>query len=118
MKFIDILKLLGPMLALSIPGGEKYSGLIMAGISLAEETAKSGKDKKQIAIDSVRVGAEASNLIAGHTIVDPNKAVVVAENTIDSIVELVNTNLDIAEGVQVENVKPIPDFDNLLGSKK
>jgi hypothetical protein len=97
MKFLDVLKSLAPIIIAAIPQGQKYGPAIISGIALAEASSKSGKDKKEIALASVALSANIGNAIAGEVKIDPSAAVIVADDTIDSIVALVNQSKALTE---------------------
>lgn len=106
-KFLEVLDHLAPALA---SFGGIYTPLIIAGIKIAELTCKQGKDKKAIAKEVVRGLAEVSNLKAGHTVVNSDKAVQAAEETIDSFVGLTNDTMSL---LPIESVPTKFDPDSL-----
>lgn len=97
MDWLKVLKILGPAILAVVPGAAPFIPLIMAGMELAEETGRPGVEKKAIAKEAVKVGAEGVNLIAKKEIVNPTEAVQVADDTIDAVVgsvKLVTKALD------------------------
>ena len=94
MTFLDALKRFGPIAAMA---AGKYGDLVIMGIGIAEESAKKGKDKKKIAIEATRLGAETVNAISKTDTVNVDKAVAVAEDTVDIVVQAVNKAKDLAE---------------------
>lgn len=96
MTFMEALKKFGPIAALA---AGPYGPLIIAGIGIAEETGKKGADKKKIALDMVKLGAQVTNQVASGakgSLINEDKAVAAAENTIDVIVQAVNTVKDVS----------------------
>lgn len=95
MDWIKILKIIGPAIMAVVPGGLAFAPLVIAGIELAEETQKAGAEKKEIAKDAVKLGAEAANAVAKKSgidteVINPNAAVQVADDTIDAVVGATN----------------------------
>ena len=90
MDWLKALKILGPAILMVVPGAQAFIPLIVAAIQLAEETGKPGAEKKTIAKEVVKLGAETANVVAKKEIVNPTDAVAVADNTIDAIVGTVN----------------------------
>lgn len=95
MTFLDALKRFGPIAAMA---AGKYGDLVMMGIGIAEESTKKGKDKKKIAVESAKLGAETVNAITKVETINVDKAVAVAEDTVDIIVQAVNEAKALADG--------------------
>lgn len=104
MTFMQALERFGSIAAMA--AGPKYGPLVIAGIGIAEESGKKGKDKKKIAIDAARLGAETINAISKTDTVNVDKAVAVASETVDIIVQAINKAKDLADGKVVEPVDP------------
>lgn len=90
MKWINILKIIAPAILAVIPGAQPFIPLIIAGMEVAEETQKPGVEKKAIAIEAVKLGADTANTIAKKEVIDPSLAVKTAESSIDLIVDISN----------------------------
>lgn len=88
MKWLNVLKILGPAILAVVPGAQAFIPLMIAGMELAEETQKPGAEKRGIAREAVRIGAETAK-IAGATI-DPEEAVTVYERTVDTVISATN----------------------------
>jgi hypothetical protein len=90
MKWLSILKVLGPAVLMGVPGAQPFIPLIIAGIEVAEKSGKSGSEKKEIAKNAVKLGAEVANTVAKKEVLNSIEAEKVADNTIDAIVGIVN----------------------------
>lgn len=90
MNWIKVLKIVGPAILAVVPGGLVLAPLVIAGIEVAEMTGKSSAVKKEIALNTVKAGVEAANIIAKKEVVNSIEAVMVANNTIDAIVGATN----------------------------
>ena len=101
-KWISILKILGPAIMMVVPGGQPFIPLVIAGIQVAEMSGQPGAEKKKIAKDAIKLGAETANAIAKKEVMKPSDAVAVADNAIDAIVGAVN----IVHNVKSEVTKP------------
>lgn len=100
MDWLKVLKILGPAIMAVVPGALPFVPLVMAGIELAEETGKPGAEKKEIAKEAVKLGAETANAVAHREVVNAAEAVAVADNTIDAVVGTVNIVTKITGGAQ------------------
>jgi hypothetical protein len=90
MKWLDILKVIAPAVLAVIPGAQPVIPLVLAGMTLAEESGKSGSDKKAIAVAAVQVGATAVNTIKKEEIIPVDAAVDTATKSIDAVVAATN----------------------------
>lgn len=90
MKWLDILKVIGPAALAAVPGAAPFIPLIIAGMQVAEMSGKPGVEKKEIAKAAIKVAAEATNQVAKKEIVNPEQAVRLANDTIDVVVKAVN----------------------------
>jgi predicted Mrr-cat superfamily restriction endonuclease len=90
MKWLDVLKVIGPAALAAVPGAAPFIPLIVAGIQVAEMSGKPGVEKKEMAKAIVKIGAEATNTAAKKEIINPTDAVKLANDTIDIVVKAVN----------------------------
>lgn len=90
MNWIDVLKIMGPAVLAMNPRTAELAPIIVAGINVAEETRKPGADKRRIARDAVKVGADAANSIAKRTVVPPDYAVAAYDHSVDTIIAVTN----------------------------
>jgi hypothetical protein len=90
MKWQDILKIMGPAVLMAVPGAQPFIPLIVAGVTLAEETAKPGAEKKTLGREWTKLGAETANTIAKKPVVPVDQAVSVYDHSVDAIVSVVN----------------------------
>lgn len=90
MKWLDVLKVLAPAILAVVPGAQPFIPLVVAGMTIAEETGKPGADKRVIAVEAVKIGAQAANTIAKRDVVPVDQAVAIADSTIDTIVGVTN----------------------------
>jgi len=90
MKWNEVLRILGPAVLSVVPGAQPFIPLVIAGMTLAEETGKGGKEKKEIALEAVVLGAQTANTIAKREVVNAVEAERTALDTIDAIVSIVN----------------------------
>lgn len=102
-KFLQILKILGPAVLSLTPGAEKFAPLVIAGIDIAERTGKPGVEKRQIFLESVKLGAEAANTAANKEVAPVGEVVAVADNTVDAIVQAVNLVGTITDNVKSDD---------------
>ena len=91
MKWLTVLRVIGPAALAGVPGAAPFIPLVLAGIETAERSGKSGAEKKQIAKEAIRIGAEAAVIASkGKAKIDPAKAVQVADDVIDAVVGSTN----------------------------
>lgn len=89
MKWKDILKVMGPAVMAVIPGAQPFIPLVIAGMTVAEESKKPGADKKQIAQQAVAIGIAAVNR-TGKVHLDPAQGQQATDDVIDAIVSVTN----------------------------
>lgn len=90
MNWFNALKIIGPLVLGTVPGAAKYSGVILEGIALAENSKKPGADKKQIVLDSVKVAGETVNTAKGKNVFNVDKMVSTAAELVDLVVTATN----------------------------
>lgn len=92
MRWIDLLKTLGPIVvATTVPGGAVLAPIIVGAIHEAEGIkGASGAEKKEHALKLVEAGAAAANAVAKKTVVDPLAARDAADSGIDTVVKTIN----------------------------
>lgn len=90
MKWLDILKVIGPAVMAVVPGAQPFIPLVVAGIEVAESSGKDGASKRVLAKEAVRFGAQAANTIAKRDVVPVDQAEAVFDSTVDTIVGVVN----------------------------
>lgn len=90
MKFLDILKTLGPVILALVPGGAVFAPLIIAGVEVAENSQKPGAEKRVIGKDAVSLAANAANAIAKKEVVNTLEAEQAYEDSVDAVISVVN----------------------------
>lgn len=90
MHWLHVLELLAPAILTLVPGGPIAAPLVIAGMKIAEAAGGSGPDKKQIAKDATKLGAQAANAVAKTTVIDPEAAAAVADDAIDAVIGATN----------------------------
>lgn len=92
MKWLELLKTIGPLvIASTVPGGQLLAPIVVGAIHSAEQLkGASGAEKKAHALELVEAGAAAANAVAGKVVVDPNAAVAAAASGIDTVVKTIN----------------------------
>jgi hypothetical protein len=90
MKWLDALKAIAPLVLSSIPETRQYVPLIIRGIEVAEGTKAPGKEKKAIAKEIVDLGARVTNEVTKKEVIDPVRAVLIADQSIDLVIEATN----------------------------
>lgn len=97
MKFIDALKILGPAIMMAIPGAQPFIPLVIAGMHFAEESGQKGADKREIGKNAVKLTAQAANTIAKKEVVPEDQALAVYDQSVDTIVSVVNLVKEVKE---------------------
>lgn len=98
MKWLDILKVLGPAVLATVPGAQVIIPLIVAGIQIAEISGEPGPKKKLIAMEAVKAGVASANSVAKREVISVDEASQLADNTIDAVVGAVNIISKIKTG--------------------
>lgn len=91
MKWLDILKVVGPIVAMSIPGAQPLVPVIVAAIGEAEAIpGASGAEKKAHVVNVAIAAAEGVNVAAKKQIMDPTTVSQTTSSAIDTIVGVTN----------------------------
>ena len=90
MKWIDALKMIGPVVLATIPQTQPYAPLILKGIEVADDLAAPGAKKKEAALDIIRLGAQIANTATKSNAINADHAVLVASGAIDLVVRAAN----------------------------
>ena len=92
MKWLDLLKAIGPaVVAAVVPGGPVLAPIIVSAIAEAEHIkGATGAEKKAHALNLVAAGAAGVNAVANKVVIDPSQAVAAAASGIDSVVGAIN----------------------------
>lgn len=88
MKWFNVLKIVGPAILAVVPGAQAFIPLLIAGMEVAERSQQPGAEKRVIARDAVRIGAEAAQTAGAD--IEPVEAVKVYDSTVDTVVLAVN----------------------------
>lgn len=82
---------IGPLILSAIPATRPLAPIVPAAIAAAEDMLNAtGKEKKAAALKLVEAGVVATNVAAGHEVIDPSAAHAVAGSAIDTIVATTN----------------------------
>lgn len=91
MNWKDILKVMAPAVMAVVPGAAPFIPLVVAGMTVAEESQQPGANKKTIAKQATKLGAEAVNLASkGKVHLEPAEAEQIADDVIDAVVGVTN----------------------------
>lgn len=93
MKWIDLVKLLAPIVISAIPNKhvQQLGPVIVAGIGEAQQIpGASGAEKKAHVIAMTNLGAAGINAAAGKEVVNPAETAAAASQVIDTIVGVTN----------------------------
>ncbi len=91
MNWKDVLKVMGPAVMAVIPGAQPFIPLVVAGMTIAEESKQPGASKRDIAVKATKLGAQAANIASkGKVQLDPDAAGQTADDVIDAIVGVTN----------------------------
>lgn len=90
MKWVDALKLVGPLTLSLFPATAPFAPFILKGIEVAEEMSAGGADKKAAALNIVKLGAAVTNQVTGKNAIDPENAAKLASDAIDTVVKATN----------------------------
>ena len=90
MRWVDALKVVGPMIIASVPQAKPYGPAILMGIEIADELATPGHKKKEAALDIVKLGVQITNTATKSNAIDSDQAVVIASSVIDMVVQAAN----------------------------
>lgn len=90
LKWIDALKIVGPIVLSTIPATAPFAPFILKGIEVAEEMAAPGAVKKESAKDIVALGVGVLNQVKGTEVVNVEAAQQIAHDAIDQVVKATN----------------------------
>lgn len=108
-QIVSLINLVAPAILSAIPETAKYAKLIMAALAIAEQTLKSGAEKRVIGLEVVKLGVETANKIQPGSL-NSAKAEAIYENSVDLIIKAVNKSAEmtVCAGYQ-DSVQPETD---------
>jgi hypothetical protein len=87
----QILLGIGPLILAAIPATRAIAPIVPAAVAAAEDMLRAtGPEKKAAALQLVDAGVTATNVTAGHEVIDPSAVREVAAGAIDLIVATTN----------------------------
>ena len=91
MNWKQLLLTIAPLILSSIPRTRDLAPIVPGAIAAAEDMLNAtGAEKKAAAMNLVIAGVTATNVAAGHEVIDPSAAHAVAGSAIDTIVATTN----------------------------